>query len=112
MIDERGVDQLLHRAARTTLTYLIAGTLLVVFIILLGIGIEHHIDSLESCVAKSGTWGVVGYVLLFVVLTSLLVPEALLAVLAGVSFGLTWGIAAALCGSFLAAAGEYPGIHR
>lgn len=99
---------LLSRArSRTVLTYAAAGFLLVVVIVLAGKDIVRHIDATEAWIANLGPWGVLAFIGLFVVATSLLLPESVLSIMAGALFGLTWGLAAVAAGNLLAASLQY-----
>jgi uncharacterized membrane protein YdjX (TVP38/TMEM64 family) len=92
---------------RTALTYLAMGLLLVAAIVLAGDEIEHHIDAIEAWITNLSPWSVLAFVGLFVVATSLLIPDTVLSIMAGALFGLGWGIAAVVVGSLLAAALQY-----
>lgn len=81
--------------------------LLAVAILVLGHEIEDHLQALASGFAALGGWGGVAFVGLFVLATSLLVPESVMGVVAGALFGLPWGVAATLAGSLVAAAVQY-----
>jgi len=79
------------------------GLLLVVAIALAGDEIERHITAIEARIANLRPWSVLAFVGLFVVATSLLMPDTVLSIMAGALFGLRWGIAAVVTGSALAA---------
>jgi uncharacterized membrane protein YdjX (TVP38/TMEM64 family) len=83
------------------------GVLLVLAIVTLGREITHHIDAIEAWIANLGPWGVLAFIALFVVATSLLIPDTLLCVIAGVLFGIPWGVAAVVAGSLLGASLQY-----
>ncbi len=85
---------------------LVAGALLIV-ILALGREVGHHVDVIESWIEALGPWAVVGFIVLFVLLTSLFVPDTLLAIVAGALFGPGWGVAAVLVAGILAAAAQY-----
>ncbi|MFH1020679.1 MAG: VTT domain-containing protein [Pseudomonadota bacterium] len=91
----------------TVLTYLVMGVLLVVAIGLAGEEIEHHIDWIDAWITNLRPWSVLAFVGLFVVATSVLVPESVLSIMAGALFGLAWGTAAIVAGTLLAAALQY-----
>ena len=102
------VRRFLARAySRAALPYLAAGLLLIVAIIVGGREIEHHINSIESWITKLGPWGVLAFIGLFTLATSLLLPDTVLCIIAGALFGLSWGVAAVLAGSLLAGAMQY-----
>ena len=93
--------------SRSALPYLAAGLLLIVAIVVGGREIEHHINALESWIAGLGPWGVLATIGVFILATSLIVPETVLCIIAGALFGLGWGVAAVLAGSMLAGAIQY-----
>jgi uncharacterized membrane protein YdjX (TVP38/TMEM64 family) len=80
---------------------------LVITIVVMGREIEHHIAYIESLITNLGPWGMLAFIGLYVLATSFLLPEAVLAIIAGALFGLTGGIAAVIAGSFLAAALQF-----
>lgn len=92
---------------RAILPYLAAAVLLLLAILALGREVEHHLRILEAWVTGLGPWGVLVFVGLLAVGTSLLLPESVFGVAAGALFGLTWGVAASLAGNLLAAALQY-----
>jgi uncharacterized membrane protein YdjX (TVP38/TMEM64 family) len=96
-----------RKTSRKTLVYLALGALLIVVAILAGREIEHHVDAIESWLAGIGPWGIVAFIGLFVVTTSLLVPDTVLCIVAGALFRLHWGFAAVLVGNVLAAALQF-----
>jgi uncharacterized membrane protein YdjX (TVP38/TMEM64 family) len=105
--------RLLKRAtSRTALLYLAVGALLLVAVIAAGRNIEHHLYAIETWLAGIGPWGIVAFVGLFVVATSLLVPDTVLCLLAGALFELYGGIAAVLAGNLLAAAVQFALAHK
>lgn len=87
--------------------YVLLGALLAVAIVVLGRDVRHHLVTIEGWVAARGAWGVVTFVALFVVVTSVLFPESALSIAAGALFGLTEGFGAVLVASFLAAAVQF-----
>ena len=54
--------------------------------------LEPYINSAEAFVESLGLWGPLLFIGLFLVLTSLFVPESILAIAAGAIFGLWWGL--------------------
>jgi len=88
------------------------GLLIVVAIVIGGRAIEHHINAIESWIANLGPWGVLTFIGLFVLATSLLVPDTVLCIIAGALFGLFWGVAAVLAGSLLAGAMQFALSHK
>jgi uncharacterized membrane protein YdjX (TVP38/TMEM64 family) len=92
---------------RKNLIYVAMGFLLVVAIVLAGDQIKHHIDAIEAWITNLRPWSVLAFVGLFVAATSLLLPESVLAIMAGALFGLEWGITAVVLGNLLAATLQY-----
>jgi uncharacterized membrane protein YdjX (TVP38/TMEM64 family) len=83
------------------------GLLLIVAIVFGGREIEHHINAIESWITELGPWGVLAFIGLFTLATSLLLPDTVLCIIAGALFGLYWGVAAVLAGSLLAGAMQF-----
>ncbi len=87
---------------------LVIGAVLVLIIsVLLGQAVTNHIADLESAISKLGHWGILAFVGLFVIGTSLLVPASVFSIAAGALFGLVGGLLAALAGSLASAALQY-----
>jgi uncharacterized membrane protein YdjX (TVP38/TMEM64 family) len=107
-----GVRAIMARAsAREVMPYLAIGLLLVITIVVAGREIDHHITAVESWITARRPWSVLAFIGLFVVLTSLLLPDTVLAIIAGTLFGLKWGLAAVVGGAVLAAALQF-GLSR
>ncbi len=83
------------------------GLLLVAAIIFAGKEIGHHIDLIDAWITGLGPWGILAFIGLFVIATSVLMPDSVLSIMAGALFGLAWGTAAIIAGSLLAAALQY-----
>jgi uncharacterized membrane protein YdjX (TVP38/TMEM64 family) len=88
---------------RTVMSYLAMGLLPVIAIVVVGWEIAHHIDAIELWIANLGYWSVFAFIGLYVLATSLLLPESVIAIIAGALFGLSWGFAAVMAGSLIAA---------
>lgn len=103
---------LMHVRMRPTL--LVASALVLVALVVGFSGHElgRHISSLESWILQLGWLGMLVFVGLVVVATSLLLPETLFHVAAGVLFGLAWGVGVMLLASVLAAALQYGLAYR
>ncbi len=113
LISSERLVRLMRRAtSRTALLYLALGALLIVAAIVAGREIEQHVDTIEAWIAQIGPWGIVAYIGLFVVTTSLLVPDTVLCIIAGALFGLYWGALAVLAGNLLAAALQFALAHK
>lgn len=92
---------------RAMLAYVIAAVLLGGFVVISGREIHDHIGAIEAWLTRLGPWGVVIFVGLAVLLTSIFVPETLLAIIAGALFGLVGGMAAIVVSALLAATVQY-----
>jgi uncharacterized membrane protein YdjX (TVP38/TMEM64 family) len=91
----------------TVLSYVVAGGALAAGILILGDEVGRHIDNLEAWIAGLGPWALVMFVLLYAVLSSLFVPDILLGIVAGASFGFTRGVAVAAAGTLGGASLQY-----
>jgi len=81
-------------------------------LLLVGLGVLAraaivNLAGVEDWIQGLGLWGAVAYLGVFVVFTSVFVPDTLLAILAGAVFGLGWGTLAVLLGGILAASVQY-----
>lgn len=92
---------------RAALPFVCAGLAVIAAIAVLGHEIHEHLDGLEDWIKGLGFWGPVVFVLLFVVLTSVFIPDSLLSIVAGVLFGFLWGAGAVIAGGVLAGAIQY-----
>lgn len=84
------------------LPYAVMGAMLVVAVVIIGREIDHHLEAIEAWLAAISPWGAVVFIGLFVVLTSLFVPDTVLAIIAGVLFGLGGGTIAVVVGALAA----------
>lgn len=66
-----------------------------------------EIKAIESWIAGHGMWGRVVFVGMVVLFTSMFVPDTVLAIAAGVLFGLLWGTVLIVMGCFVTAALNY-----
>jgi len=89
------------------LPYVAMGALLFVVIAIVGRNIDHHIDAIEAWLNAISPWGVVAFIALFVVLTSLFVPGTVMAVIGGALFGLGGGTLAVVFGALASATVQY-----
>jgi uncharacterized membrane protein YdjX (TVP38/TMEM64 family) len=89
-------------SSRTALLYAGMALLLVVALVVVGDEIGHHIRAIDSWIASLGPWGVLAFIGLFVLTTSLFVPETVLAIMAGALFGLGEGLAIVVAGGMAA----------
>lgn len=93
--------------SRTILLYVIVGLSLAIAVIVAGDDLVRHIAIIEAWIGRLGPWGIVAFAALFVVATSLLVPETILSIMAGALFGLVGGLGAVIAGTLLAASLQY-----
>jgi len=87
--------------------YAICGVAAVVAIWLAGHDLVRHLDALERWIAGLGPWGQAAFVALFVIATSLFVPESVLSIAAGALFGMATGSAMVAVGILLASSLQY-----
>lgn len=100
--------RLLARAqSRAALPLLAFAVFLLIAVLLVGHEIKDHITAVEAWIAQLGPWGVLAFVGLFALGTSLLLPESVFGVAAGALFGMTLGIMVAVAGSLLAGVLQY-----
>jgi uncharacterized membrane protein YdjX (TVP38/TMEM64 family) len=98
------VRSLFARAfSRATLPYLATGVLLLIAVIVIGQEIEQHVAVIEQTMQTLGVWGAIAFVALYAVLTSCLVPDTVLCIIAGALFGFGWGVGVSVAGGLLAA---------
>jgi len=98
--------------SQSELGYLAAAVVFLLAMLALGHELEQHIKPVEAWLAELGPWGGVAFVVLLALGTSILLPESIFGVAAGVLFGLTWGVVVALVGNVLAASLQYVLSHR
>ena len=88
-------------------SYALLAVVLIVAILFLGDELEDHVKSFESWLAGLGPWALVMAVVLYAVFAAVFVPDTMLGLAAGATFGFTNGLIVALLGSLLAATTEY-----
>jgi len=104
--------QLLARArSGAALQYLGAALVLAAALVVIGHDVATHVDAVAGWIDGLGHWGPIAYVLIFIVATTLLVPESLLGITAGALFGVGPGLALTLLGSVAACALQYGLAH-
>jgi uncharacterized membrane protein YdjX (TVP38/TMEM64 family) len=79
---------------------------------MLGREIDRHFAEIQSWIQGTGSWGLLVYVGLFVLATSLLVPDSVLCVLGGVLFDLKSAIAATIIAMFVSSVLQFALSHR
>jgi len=82
---------------------LLFGLCLLIAVVWFGRYALDELKTLETWIAHHGLWGMVAYVAVVVVLTSMFVPDTVLAFAAGAVFGLIWGTALLVAGSIITA---------
>ena len=93
--------------SRVSILYLLMGILLIIAIVLLGKEVGTHINAIETWIENLGPWSMIVFIGLFIITTSLLLPETLPAIIAGVLFGIGWGLFTVVVGGFLSAILQY-----
>lgn len=107
------VRRVLSRAfSLASIPYLALGLLLIAAIVGGGHAIEHHIVVIETWIAELGPWGILAYIGLFVLATSLLMPDTVLCILAGALFGPGAGVSAVVIGSLVATVIQFVLAHK
>jgi len=92
---------------RALIPYLAFGALLISAIMILGEEIEHHLNAIEVWISNLGLLGFFAYIILFMLLTSVFMPDTVLGIIAGTLFGLTLGISAVFAGALAGSALQY-----
>ncbi len=96
----------------TVLSYALGGAAILAAALILGDEIGRHIDRLEAWIDGLGAAAPLVFILADGVLSSLLVPETLLGIVAGASFGFLRGLAAVVIGNFGGTILQYALGHR
>lgn len=73
----------------------------------MGHEVVQNIKAIEAWLIGLGPWGVVAFVLLFVIATSFLMPDSMLCIASGALFGIWWGNVAVLFGILIAGAMQF-----
>jgi uncharacterized membrane protein YdjX (TVP38/TMEM64 family) len=89
--------------AQAVLPYVVTGLALVAAVLILGEDVGHHIRRMEGRIEGLGPAAIFAFALLYAVASSIFVPDTLLGIVAGASFGFTRGLAAAAMGSVVGA---------
>jgi uncharacterized membrane protein YdjX (TVP38/TMEM64 family) len=92
--------------------YILMALAIATAVVVLGREINHHIAAIESWVTGHGPWAPVLFVVLYVALTCVFVPDSILAAAAGALFGLLVGTLVVAAACLLAAALQYALAHR
>lgn len=107
-----GVSHLQFRKHSYTYTsnrtgYFLACLLFAVSVIFLSKELFSHVNALESWIASLGPWAFIVFLLIYVILCSVLVPESLLGIIAGFTFGIIDGLWLVMIGNLIAAILQY-----
>ncbi|MGA9575561.1 MAG: VTT domain-containing protein, partial [Lysobacterales bacterium] len=111
MSDSKGLNWKTWRW-ETVGSYAFLVVALVFAVIALGDAFEDHVMIFENWLAAHGYWALIIAVVLYTVLAALFVPDTLLGLIVGASFGFTRGIIIAVVASLIAASVEYLLAHR
>jgi uncharacterized membrane protein YdjX (TVP38/TMEM64 family) len=90
-----------------SLPYVLVGLLLIIIIFSGGREIDHHIGTVETGIMELGPRGIFAFIGIFVLATSLFLPESMLCIIAGALFGVGRAFPAVVMGSLLAAAIQF-----
>jgi len=88
-------------------SYALLAVLLLAAILFLGDELEDHVKSFEAWLTGLGPWALVMAIVLYAACATIFIPDTLLGLFAGATFGFTNGLIVALLGSLLAAIAEY-----
>ena len=97
--------------AQAVLPYVVTGLALVAAVLILGEDVGRHIQRLEGRIADLGPGAIFAFALLDAGASSIFVPDTLLGIGAGASFGFTRGVMATAIGSIVGAMLQF-GISR
>jgi uncharacterized membrane protein YdjX (TVP38/TMEM64 family) len=102
------IERLFRRAGkRETLPFIVVAAIVIVLLLVLGRSAGHHLAAIERGVIALGPTGLIVFVGVLVLATSVLIPESLFGVAAGAVFGLWPGFVVVLVGNVLAAILQY-----
>ncbi len=86
---------------------LLVAACVIITIVLFGRYLGTEIKMMETRIAGLGVWSPIVFVIIVIILTSMFVPDTLLAVAAGVLFGLFWGTFLIVIGAIITATMNY-----
>lgn len=98
---------LFKRELRGIVPLAILMVLVIAAVAFIGHEAHLHLHEIETWIAQLGPWGWLAFVGLFVVGSCVFMPESMFSFIAGVLFGLGWGIAVMVLANLLAAAVQY-----
>lgn len=91
----------------TIFTYGVAAALVLAIIAFIGDEAAHHINAFEAWIDGMGPSAIVVFVLLSVLLVSIFIPDSLIGIVAGATFGFSQGLMVVICCNLLAAALQF-----
>ncbi len=94
-------------ATRRSIALIVTLAIAAIAIVVAGDELSRHLAAIDTWMQGSGPFGIVLFVTAYVVVTSVLIPESLLAATAGALFGFWWGLGASLIAGIVAAALQY-----
>jgi uncharacterized membrane protein YdjX (TVP38/TMEM64 family) len=86
---------------------LLVAACVIITIVLFGRYLGTEIKMMETRIAGLGVWSPIVFVIIVIILTSMFVPDTLLAVAAGVLFGLFWGTFLIVIGAIITSTMNY-----
>jgi uncharacterized membrane protein YdjX (TVP38/TMEM64 family) len=92
---------------KTIALRLLVAACVIVTIVLFGRYLGTEIKMMETRIAGLGVWSPIVFIIIVIILTSMFVPDTLLAVAAGVLFGLFWGTFLIVIGAIITATINY-----
>ncbi|MGB1881983.1 MAG: TVP38/TMEM64 family protein [Gammaproteobacteria bacterium] len=92
---------------RTLLGYALCAALIITAVVFIGEEIAQHVAAFETWLAGLGPWALLIAVVLYAMLSTVFVPDMLLGIIAGASFGFTQGLMVAAAGCVLGAVLQY-----
>lgn len=92
---------------KANIPYAIAAIVLLGLVGYLGSSISTHIETIETWFAGIGYWAILAFVLFFILVTSFLVPESILSIIAGALFGFQLGIVVVVTSIVLSSIVQY-----
>ena len=93
--------------AEAVLPYVVTGVALITGVVFLGEEIGHHIRNVQGWVGGLGPWAFAVFALLYALLSSVFVPDTLVGIIVGSTFGFSRGLMVAMCGSVVGAILQY-----
>ncbi len=88
-------------------SYALLGVVLIAAALYLGQEFAENVTAFENWLAGQGPWVLIMALALYALCAAIFIPDTLLGLVAGASFGFTWGLIIAVLGSLIAATVEY-----